>query len=153
MENIRIFIINHKKLIIILLITIILITIFLVSLFLFNTSSAPPPEVKTTPFPFQPNGDFRPFDKLTNLTPTMPFTGADDAANEKYMQKHPELTTEAELKAKLPIETDDFTLDYSYPEDKFTVTFKQPGIVSQKIFEDWMESMDLGDKNRFIFLN
>lgn len=86
-------------------------------------------------------------------TPTpepMPFTGTDDAANEQYLSEHPELVTEAQLHAKLPLEYDGFTLDYSYPEDKFTVKLAPPLAQSKQKFENWKKDSGLTDPNRFI---
>ena len=99
---------------------------------------------------------------IINLTPeffqdkpsptTMPFTGVDDAANEKYLLEHPTLKTEAELQAQTPIELNGFTLDYSYEDDKFTVRLKPPFEQSKSKFEQWKESLGLTDPNRFIIL-
>lgn len=83
-------------------------------------------------------------------TRVLVFTGADEAAEDKYLKEHPELFTEARLQEQVPIEYNNFTLDYSYDEDKFLVKLKPPYEQSKDVFNNWMKQLGLPDKNRFI---
>lgn len=91
---------------------------------------------------------------LQELAPTIhPFTGADDAANEKYLEEHPQLMIEAQLKARVPLEMDGFILNYSYDDDKFIVELLPPIADAQAKFDQWQKNTGLTDQNRFMIIN
>lgn len=91
----------------------------------------------------------------STVTPTsappehVEFSGADTEAFQKYTEDHPEMFTEAQLKEKVPLEYDGFSLDFSYDQDKFIVTINSPENGDIKKFNDWFEKMGLKDRSHF----
>lgn len=85
-------------------------------------------------------------------SPTAGYSGADTEGNEQYLKENPHLLIESRLKTKVPLVYENFTLDYSYKEDKFTVKLKPPYPQARAAFDLWMKQVGLSDQNRFIFV-
>lgn len=102
-----------------------------------------------------PISDYREPEPTPSISPapTTPFTGVDDESNQKYLETHPQLTTEAQLQARVPLTLDGFILDYSYEQDKFLVKLYPPRGASKVLFDTWMKEAGLTDLSRFIIMN
>ena len=85
-------------------------------------------------------------------SPTIGYSGADVEANEQYLKENPQLIIESRLKMKLPLDQENFTLGYSYEEDKFVVKLKVPYDQARNEFNSWMSRIGLTDITRFILL-
>ena len=105
-------------------------------------------QVKREPIP-SPYPTNRPI-VIPSPKPTTSQTGADEQGEAKFLQDHPQYVIEANLKVKLPIVENGFTVDYSYREDKFTVDIKSPHSQNYNNFLEWMKAQGLSDVNRFI---
>lgn len=87
--------------------------------------------------------------KPTVIEPS--FTGAKDEGLKTDEQAW--INQSFELKRKLPVKTDSFSLDYDYKRTQFVVTVNPPVSENRVIFDQWLKDQGFAGipKERFLF--
>lgn len=143
----------NKKILIILFLT----ALFLVIITFYINSLSINKNIKIVPSVIpQPSGSLSPPFPSVQFTPVPtnyipPFTGYRAITLPPGQEK--EVEEESNLRGKLPVSTDNFSISYDYKKYKFIVILKAPFDQNKVIFKQWLNSNGFGDipESEFVY--
>jgi hypothetical protein len=77
------------------------------------------------------------------------YSGVNEDANIKYLRDHPEIDAESQIKPKLPLDFNGFSVDFDYENNQFVVILYPPYEKTMEKFSSWMDNAGLTDISRF----
>ncbi|OGG14209.1 hypothetical protein A2773_06320 [Candidatus Gottesmanbacteria bacterium RIFCSPHIGHO2_01_FULL_39_10] len=140
-------VLKYKKFFILIFTLIVIIILALIFRSTKDESVVPEPGVTVYPSTGSPS----PY--ITGVSTTGSQTGFDEEAEKKYREENPDLVVEADLRVSVPIKENGFTVDFSYPKDKFLVFIDPPYTENYAKFQNWFKNRGLQDQSHFEIIN
>lgn len=81
------------------------------------------------------------------------YSGGSGEGFKKYLEKHPQIQKEADLRIKTPIKKEKFTLEFSYKDDKFRVVLNPDFENARLEAENWLKEQGITDFSKFDFIS